>query len=137
MNLPKKDVIATVLVAVAVVAYLLWLTDTALLGMSSIRVTGVVILGLGFAASAVAVVPGFDQLMHGNKAYLAATSLLGLAAFIGGIVMLASASSAALAVMIGAMVVLWALSTAHHALLARSQQEVGRGGVVTTAGRRP
>jgi hypothetical protein len=106
MNLPKKDVIATVLVAVAVVVYVLWLTAAALARMSGTRGTGVVILGLGFAAWAIAVVPGFDQLMHGNKVYLAATSLLGLAAFIGGIVMLASASSAALAVVIGAMVVL-------------------------------
>lgn len=137
MNVSKKDVIATVLVAAAVLAYVLWLADAALPGMSGTRVTGVVILGLGFAASAIAVVPGFDQLMHGNKVYLVTASLLGLAALIGGIVMLASASSVALATMIGAMVVLWALSTAHHALLAKSQQEVGQGGVMTTAGRRP
>jgi hypothetical protein len=136
MNLPKKDIIATVLVAAAVVAYLLWLTDAALPAISGTRVTGVVILGLGFAASAIAVVPSFDQLMHGNRLYLAVTSLLGLVAFIGGFLMLVSASSAALAMVIGAMVVLWGLSTAHHILLARSEHDVGHGGMETAAGRR-
>ncbi len=135
MRLPKKDIIATALVVAAAVLYLLWLADAALPGMSGIRVTGVAILALGFAASATAVVPGFDRLLHGNKVYLAATSLLGVVAFIGGVVMLASASEAALAAVIGAMVVLWALATAHHTLLARSEPTLGQAASVTTAGR--
>jgi len=57
-------------------------------GMSGTRATGIVILGLGFVASATAVVPGFEDLMHGNKAYLAASSLLGLVAFVAGVLML-------------------------------------------------
>jgi len=40
-----------------------------------------VVLSLGFVASASAVVPGFDELMHGNKVYLVVTSLIGLVAF--------------------------------------------------------
>jgi hypothetical protein len=39
--------------------------------MSSARVTGAAVLALGFAASASAVVPGFAQLLHGSKTYLA------------------------------------------------------------------
>lgn len=135
MRLPKKDFIATALVAAAVALYLLWLADAALPGMSGTRATGVVILALGFVASATAVVPGFDQLMHGNKVYLAATSLIGLAAFVGGVVMLASASGAALAGVMGAMVVLWGISTAHHTMLVTSEPAVRHGDTVTPAGR--
>ena len=80
MHLPRRDIIATGLVAVAGLLYLLWAIDSALPGMSSTRVTGVAVLALGFAASASAVVPGFGQLLHGNRAYLAMTSLIGLAA---------------------------------------------------------
>lgn len=119
MRLPKRDIIATCAVALAVVVYLLWLADATLPGMSGMRVTGLVILVLGFIASATAVVPSFDQLIHGNRAYLAVTSLLGLAALAAGIVMLWSASSAALAVLMAALVVLWVISTIHHVLLTK------------------
>lgn len=120
MRLPKRDIIATCAVAAAVVVYLLWLADATLPGMSGMRVTGLVILVLGFIASATAVVPSFDQLIHGNRAYLAVTSLLGLAALAAGIVMLWSASSAALAVLMAALVVLWVISTIHHVLLTKA-----------------
>ena len=123
MRLPKRDIIATVLVAVAVALYLLWLLDATLPGMSDTRVTGLVILALGFAASASAVVPGFEQLMHGDKTYLAITALLGLVAFAGGITMVLWASEAGLAVLVGGMAVLWAIATTHHLLLAKGQSE--------------
>ena len=77
MRLPKQDIVATVLVAAAGLLYLLWAVGSAPLGLGSTRATGLVVLGLGFAASASAVVPNFDQLIHGNKAYLAVTSLIG------------------------------------------------------------
>ena len=120
MRLPKRDIIATCAVAAAVVVYLLWLADATLPGMSGTRVTGLVILALGVVASATAVVPSFDQLIHGNRAYLAVTSLLGLAALAAGIVMLWSASSAALAVLMAALIVLWVISTIHHVLLTKA-----------------
>lgn len=123
MSLPRRDIVATVLVAVAVALYALWLLDTTLPGMSRTRVTGLVILALGFAASAAAVVPGFDRLMHGNKAYLAATTLLGLVAFAGGLSMVLWASSAGLGVLVGAMVLLWVVATVHHLQLATRQPE--------------
>ena len=123
MRLPKKDLIATALVAVAVALYLLWLLDATLPGMNDTRVTGLAVLALGFAASASAVVPGFEQLMHGNKTYLSVTTLLGLVAFAGGLTMVLWASSAGLGVMVGAMAVLWAISTTHHLLLTKGQSE--------------
>lgn len=122
MRFPKRDFIATGFVAIAVVLYLLWLADAAFAGMSGVRVTGAVLLGLGFAASAVAVVPNFDQLIHGNKVYLAITSLLGLVAVAGGVHMLVWASDAGIAVLMGTMVVLWAIATTHHMLLAKAEQ---------------
>ena len=120
MRIPRRDVIATGLVAAAAVLYVLWLADLTLPGMSGTRATGIVILGLGFAASATAVVPGFDQLLHGNKAYLVASSLLGLVAFVAGVLMLWSAESATLAVLMVVMVTLWAVATTHHTLMART-----------------
>ena len=120
MNLPKKDVIATGLVAVAGVLYLLWVTGSSPPGTSGMRVTGMVILALGFAASASAVVPSFGQLLHGNKIYVTVTSLIGLAAAIGGVLMLVAESDAGLAVVMAAMVVLWLIATIHHTLLAKT-----------------
>ena len=119
MHLPRRDIIATGLVAVAGLLYLLWAIDSALPGISGTRATGAAILALGFAASASAVVPGFGQLLHGNKTYLLITSLIGLAAFAAGVQMLITASSAGLTVVMAAMAVLWLIATIHHSLLAK------------------
>ena len=119
MRLPKRDIIASCAVAVAVVLSVLSLADAALFGMST-RVTGLLVLVLGVIASASAVVPGFTRLLHGNKAYLAVTALLGLGALVAGIVTLWSASTGALAVLTVLLVLLWAISTTHHVLLART-----------------
>ena len=128
MHLPKRDIIATGLVAVAGLLYLLWAIDSALPGMSSTRATGVAVLVLGFAASASAVVPGFDQLLHGNNAYLAMTSLIGLAAAAAGVQMLITASGAGLTVVMAAMAVLWLIATIHHSLLAKTGRPSRRAG---------
>lgn len=120
MRLPKRDIIATGLVAVAGLLYLLWALDAAPPGMSGARATGTVILVLGFAASASAVVPGVDQLVRGNKAYLAVTTLIGLVALAGGVLMLVNASGAGLGILMGATAVLWLIATIHHSLLAEA-----------------
>jgi hypothetical protein len=120
MHLPKTDIIATGLVAVAGLLYLLWAVGSTLPGMSSARATGVAVLVLGFAASASAVVPTFDQLLHGNKAYLTVTSLIGLAAAAAGVQMLITASGTGLTVVMAAMGVLWLIATIHHRLLAKT-----------------
>lgn len=120
MNLPKKDIIATGLVAVACVLYLLWLAGSSPPGLSGIRATGLVILALGFAASASAVVPNFTQLLHGNKIYVSVTSVIGLVAAISGVLMLVAESEAGLAVVMAAMVVMWLIATIHHSQLAKT-----------------
>jgi predicted branched-subunit amino acid permease len=120
MHLPKRDVIATGLVAVAAVLYLLWATGSTLPGMSGARATGIAVLALGFAASAAAVVPGFDQLLHGSKTYLAVTSLIGLAALAAGVHMLITANGVSLTLVMAAMAVLWLIATIHHSLLAKT-----------------
>jgi hypothetical protein len=102
-----------------VALYVLWATDVVLTGTSGIRTTTLLVLALGFVASAVAVVPGFDELLHGNKAYLGITSALGVAALVAGVVAVWSASGAALAVLVGALVTLWLVATTHHVLLTR------------------
>ena len=120
MHLPTRDIIATGLVAVAGLLYLLWAIDSTLPGMSSTRATGVAVLALGFAASASAVVPGFGQLLHGNKIYLVITSLIGLAALAAGVQTLITASGAGLTVVMAAMAVLWLIATIHHILQAKT-----------------
>ena len=119
MRLPKRDIIAGCAVAAAVVLYALWLADAAPFDMG-VRVTGLVILALGFVASASAVVPGFERLVHGSRLYLAVTSVLGLGALVAGLVTLWSSSTAALAVLTGVLVLLWGIATTHHVLLART-----------------
>ena len=120
MRLPKRDVVATGLVGAAGIVYLLWAVGWSVPGMSGVRATGVAILALGFAASATAVVPGFDGLLHGSKVYLTVTSMIGLVALVGGVIMLVAGSSAAMAIVVVAMGVLWLIATVHHGLLART-----------------
>ena len=126
MRLPKRDLIATGFVMVAGILYLLWAVDAAPPALDGTRATGVVVLGLGFAASASAVVPGFEDLIRGNKLYLAVTSMVGLVAFGAGLQMLFGASEAALGLLVAAMVVLWLIATIHHLLLARAATTAAR-----------
>lgn len=127
MHVPKRDLIATVLVAAAGILYLLWAADTAPPGLSGTRATGMAVLGLGFIASASAVVPGFDDLIHHHRGYLAITSLIGLVAFGARIEVLLDSSGAALGVLIVTTLVLWVIATAHHVLLARPATAAARG----------
>ncbi len=120
MRLPKRDVIATGLVAVAGLLYGLWAADASPPGMHATRVTGLVVIGLGFVASASAVVPTFEQLLHGSKAYMGVTSLIGLVAVVGAIQVLVAASDAGLGLVMGAMVALWLIATIHHRELAKA-----------------
>lgn len=127
MHVSRRDIVATCLVAASVV-YALWLTGTSIPGLSDTRVSGSVILALGFAASASAVVPGFEGLLQGNKLYLIGTSVLGLIAAVAGVLMLLTGSGASLAVVMVGMVVLWLLATVHHSMLAAAPTRTGRPG---------
>ena len=86
--------------------------------------TGVAILALGFLASASAVVPGFDQLIRGNRPYLAITTLTGLAAFAGGLWMLVASSETGLSLLMGTLGGLWFVATVHHSLPAHATPEL-------------
>jgi hypothetical protein len=110
MKVQNKDVIATGLVAIAAAVYLMWIVGISPAVLDGVRPTGLVIVALGFVASAIAVVPNFDALLHGNRIYLVVTSLVGLLAVI-------AESSTGLAIVMGAMVVLWLVATVHHSLL--------------------
>jgi hypothetical protein len=127
MILPKRDIFATALVVLAGALYLSWAAGSAPPGLGSTRATGLVILGLGFAASASAVVPGFERLVHDDKPYMAVMSLIGLVALVGGVVMLVTAGAAWLGLMMGTMGVLWLVSTVHHTKLAWSSQRPTHG----------
>jgi len=114
MGLSRRDWFATVMVALATVMAALWVMDVALPGLDGVRATGAVVLACGFVASAAAVVPGFERLIHGNRWYLVVASLLGLVALAAGIALLVTADRWWLAVLIAATIVLWAMATVRH-----------------------
>ena len=122
MRLPIRDVVATGLVAVAGLLYGLWTAGLAPWGMSSVRMTGVVVLALGFVASASAVGPGFDRLIRGSRAYLAVTTALGLAALAGGLWMLVASAVTGLDLLIGCTGAMWLVSTVRHSVLAGAER---------------
>ncbi len=131
-HLTSRDRVATVFVGAGALVYLLWLAGVGSRVETDVRVVTGTVLALGFWASASAVVPGFDGLLHGSKLYLAITSLLGLGAFGVGIVALVSGSELALGVLVATTVVLWAISTVRHANAAASEPRAG--GSSTLAG---
>jgi len=114
MHLTVKDRIASALVGAGALAWALWSLGLGPQGAAGARgVTGI-ILGLGFAASASAVVPGFDRLIHGSKAYLAGASLLGAGALAAGVAALLTGGELALGLLVAATLTLWAVTTARH-----------------------
>jgi hypothetical protein len=128
MRLSKRDVVATVSVAAAGVLYALWVAGMAPWGQD-VWATGVAVLALGFIASAVAVVPGFDQLLHGSRVYLVVTSALGLVALAGGVAALVASSELGLGLLVVATGVLWLIATIHHGVLASAARDTSEPGV--------
>ena len=106
---------ATACVLVGTLAAAVWLAGVGPEGITGARVVTGIVLALGFVASASAVVPGFTELLHGSKAYLAGTSLLGLGALAAGIAALVSGRELMLGLLVAATLILWAMSTARHA----------------------
>jgi hypothetical protein len=118
MRLSKRDLIATVLVGVAVVIDALREAGATPSALESVRATGIPVLLLGFLASAIAVVPSFDALLHGSKLYMSVASGVGVVAAVAGGLAVVAASAAALTTLVAAMIVLWAMATTHHLMLA-------------------
>ena len=125
MRFPRRDLLATLYVVVAVALYGLWLADVEMAGLASIRSLGIVILALGFAASATAVVPGFEGLLHGSKLYLAAMALIGVVALVAGVLLLLDGTEVMLTVVMAAMVAMWIASTIRH-VMAAAPTRIGR-----------
>ncbi len=122
MRLSWRDGLATVFVGVGTTLYVLWLAGAELAGP---RVLAGVVLGLGLAASMIAVVYGVGAgLLHASKMYLAVTSLIGLAALVAGVLALVAVNEAMLAVLVVATVSLWLMSTIRHAVSAATPGDV-------------
>jgi hypothetical protein len=113
MSITIRDRIATILVAIATLVYVLWFTG--LVGGLSPSSVALIVLALGFIASASAVVPGFASLLAGSRPYLALASVGGLVAFMCGAITVTQASEETLAVLVVATVGLWAAATVRHA----------------------
>jgi hypothetical protein len=129
MRLSWRDWLATSLVAVAAIYYVMFAAGSELLGASSSNLVAGVTLALGFVASFTAVVYGVGEgLLRANKVYLVITGVLGLAALAAGLIALFTGNEAALAVLVAATVVLWAMSTVRHALLP-TQGRAREGGI--------
>jgi hypothetical protein len=110
--------VATILVAAAALLYLVWVTGNGSDSETDVRVVTGIVLALGFVASASAVVPGFDALLHGSKLYMVVASLLGLGALAAGIAALVTGREAWLGALVGTTIVLWVASTLRHVSVA-------------------
>lgn len=117
MSIPWRDRIATLLVATATLIYLLWLIGP-LEGLTAGTVA-LLVLALGFIASASAVVPGFAALLSGSRWYLALASLGGLVALACGVLTMVQATETTLALLVIATIGLWAAATVRHTLVHR------------------
>ena len=124
MSIPWRDRIATLVVACASLIYLLWAVGA--LGDVSAGGVAIVVLVLGFVASASAVVPGFAELLAGSRPYLALASLGGLVALVAGILTIINTTDETLVVLVIATVALWAAATIRHASNHRSGLAAGR-----------
>jgi hypothetical protein len=117
MSLTMRDRLATLLVGVSVITYCLWLAG--FLGGLTTSAVALVVLVLGFLASASAVVPGFAALLAGSRAYLVGASLVGLVALVSGVMTVVNATGETLAILVVATVVMWAAATVRHATSSR------------------
>ena len=118
MPIPWRDRIATLLVATATLIYVVWLIGP-LEGLTASSIA-VLVLVLGFIASASAVVPGFAGLLSGSRMYLALASLGGLVALACGVLTVTQATESTLAVLVIATIGLWAAATARHRVVHRT-----------------
>ena len=126
MRFPMRDLIATALVAAGLLIYAAWAVGVAWGGLGSVSVATAAILVLGMAASVSAVVPAFDDLIHGSKAYLVGASALGTIALVAGVIGLLQANAVALGALALATVALWALATHRHLVHGGPEAQVGR-----------
>lgn len=128
MRLTWRDGPASLFVAAAGVLSALWQSGTALQGMST-RVLGGVVFALGYAAcvsdrTEMAVVYGVGGRRRAPIAYIVVASLLGFVALVAGVITLVTANEAMLAILVAATVTLWAISTVRHATVGERQGSI-------------
>lgn len=117
MRLTWKDMVATVFTAGAVVVYIAFLQRAGWPLIGGVRGTAAAIMVLGlFGGCAFGAAGGLygRNVRPAARAYVALTSILGLAALGSGIYALVTANDGALAVLFVATVGLWLVATAHH-----------------------
>jgi hypothetical protein len=112
MSIPWRDRIATLVVGSGLLVYLLWVVGA--LGDVPAGTMAIVVLALGFVASASAVVPGFAELLAGSRPYLMLASLGGLVALVSGVLTIVNSTDETLAVLVITTVALWAAATIRH-----------------------
>jgi hypothetical protein len=127
MRLTRKDGLASLFVVAAAVLYGLWLTETAVPGMST-RALALIIFGLGWAActgnqAQMAIVYGVSG-RRPATAYVVIASVIGAAALVAGIITLVTANEAMLAALVAAMIALWAMSTIRHAITSNTKADI-------------
>lgn len=128
MRLTWRDALATVFVLAAVVVYGMWVADDEVLGTTSVRTVGLVVMLLGLASSVTAVVYGVGAgLLKASKVYLAVASLFGLGALVAGVLVLVDESEPMLGGLVIATAILWLMSTVRHVLIATNQHQPGLG----------
>jgi hypothetical protein len=99
---------------------MLWVTDSAMAGLSA-RGVAIIVLLLGFAAcqsaqAEMARVYGFDRSVEVPRLYAVGASLVGLVSLGAGVVALVTGGAVALALLVGSTAVLWAMATVRHLL---------------------
>jgi hypothetical protein len=114
MHLTTRDRIASVLVVAAVIAATGWFIGMPGVRSLDIRAMTLVVLAIGMPLSAAGVVPGFDGLIHGSRAYLFSASALGLVALAAAILTLVNATEQTFVALVALMGVLWAMATVRH-----------------------
>jgi hypothetical protein len=117
MHMPLRDRVATLLVATATLVYVLWFVGP--LDWLTAGAVALIVLALGFVASASAVVPGFAALLRGSRLYLGVASLAGLVALAAGVVTVLQVRRETLAILVVVTIGLWAAATARHTVASK------------------
>ena len=112
------DLLATLLVATAMIVSILWLTETALTGWST-RVVAAVVFGLGYLACMTARARMLDVYgARGHRrapmAYVVAASLVGAVALLSAGAAMVWATETMLVVLTTATFTLWVIATTRH-----------------------
>lgn len=114
MSLTMRDRIASVMVAAATLLAVGWFADALDLRSVDIAWITAAVLVLGVPPSAMAVVPGFSELMRGSRAYLLVASALGVCATLAAVATIANGTQETFAALVALTVVLWAGATLRH-----------------------